>query len=142
MTSDHIKAFRQFIDDAPNAGRLDAVAKIMSPDVRYHLPDGSEPLKGVDAVKAAISGFRAAFSDLHIRVDNIFGSGDQIAARVTVSGTHDGELMGFAPTGRRVEWAAVHLSRFEGERIVEDRIFFDQFSMLAKLGLIDSPSNA
>src|SRR5687767_1155716 len=123
MPTDRIAAFRNFIDAAPNAGRLDAVAQIMSPGIRYYLPDGSEPLTGVDAVKAAINGFRTAFPDLHIEINDIFTSGDHLAARVTVSGTHDGELMGFAPTGRRASWVAVHISRFEGAQIAEDRIF-------------------
>ena len=56
--------------------------------------------------------------------------------------THDIEmpwiLPGVAPTGRRVEIAVVAVVQFEDGRISGERIYWDQASVLAQVGLIDA----
>jgi carboxymethylenebutenolidase len=58
--------------------------------------------------------------------------------------THDLEmdwmLPGVAPTGRRVEVPLVVVVQTDGERVVFERIYWDQGSVLAQLGLVDDAS--
>jgi len=44
-----------------------------------------------------------AFPDLQAHVEDIFAAQDKVAVRLRLRGTHSGEFLGFAPTGRTVE---------------------------------------
>jgi len=46
-------------------------------------------------------------------------------------------LPGVAPTGRRFEIAIVVVVQFEGGKIAGERIYWDQASVLAQVGLVD-----
>jgi carboxymethylenebutenolidase len=67
---------------------------------------------------------------------------DRIVDELHHSFTHDIEmpwiLPGVAPTGRRVEIAVVAIVEFENGRIAGERIYWDQASVLAQVGLIDA----
>jgi carboxymethylenebutenolidase len=56
--------------------------------------------------------------------------------------THDIDmpwmLPGIAPTGRHVEVAIVAVVEFEGDKIAGERIYWDQASVLAQIGLLDA----
>jgi carboxymethylenebutenolidase len=56
--------------------------------------------------------------------------------------THDIEmpwiLPGIAPTGKRVEVALVAVVEFDGDKIAGERIYWDQASVLAQIGLLDT----
>jgi carboxymethylenebutenolidase len=67
---------------------------------------------------------------------------DRIVEELVHSFTHDIEmpwiLPGVAPTGKHVEVAVVAVVQFEGDRIAGERIYWDQASVLAQVGLLDS----
>ena len=67
---------------------------------------------------------------------------DRIVEELVHSFTHDIEmpwmLPGIAPTGKSVEVAIVAVVQFEGDRIAGERIYWDQASVLAQVGLIDT----
>ena len=50
-------------------------------------------------------------------------------------GTHAGEWGGLAPTGRRICVPAAVFYRFEGERMVNETVYFDLATMMRQLGL-------
>jgi carboxymethylenebutenolidase len=47
------------------------------------------------------------------------------------------DVLGAAPTGKRVAAAAVVIVGFEDDRIAYERIYWDQASVLVQLGLLD-----
>jgi carboxymethylenebutenolidase len=65
----------------------------------------------------------------------------QVVDEVIISFTHDcampALLPGVAPTGRKVVIPFVVVVGFEGDKISYERIYWDQASMLAQLGLLD-----
>ena len=64
---------------------------------------------------------------------------DAVAGRFRCSGTHRGEFLGEAPTGRRMEVEEVFFLRAEEGRFVEFWALEDSLSRMRQLGLI-SPS--
>jgi carboxymethylenebutenolidase len=66
----------------------------------------------------------------------------RVVDEMIFSFTHDLEmdwmLPGIAPTGRRVEVPLVVVVELEGDRIACERIYWDQASVLAQLGLVDT----
>ncbi|MDQ5868358.1 MAG: ester cyclase, partial [Thermoproteota archaeon] len=47
-------------------------------------------------------------------------------------------LPGIAPTGKYVELPLVVVMKFKGNRIVHEHIYWDQASLLAQIGLLDT----
>jgi predicted ester cyclase len=84
--------------------------------------------------------FRAGYSDAQITVDDQIAEGDKVASRWTGRGTHDGELMGIAPTGKHVAVAGLTISRVENGRVVEEWTNWDTLGMLQQLGAIPAPA--
>jgi carboxymethylenebutenolidase len=66
----------------------------------------------------------------------------RVVDEMIFSFTHDLEmdwmLPGVAPTGRRVEVPLVVVVELDGDRIACERIYWDQGSVLAQLGLLDA----
>jgi predicted ester cyclase len=60
-----------------------------------------------------------AFPDLEVRIESIIGEGDHVAMHAWYEGTHKGELMGYAPTGRRLKFQVVAMDRLVDGRIVQ-----------------------
>ncbi|HYF61837.1 MAG TPA: ester cyclase [Herpetosiphonaceae bacterium] len=63
--------------------------------------------------------FMAAFPDFQIAVDDLIAEGDRVTARVTQSATHQGDLMGIAPTGKRVTLPGIAIYRIAEGKIAE-----------------------
>ena len=68
-------------------------------------------------LKDVIKKMRTAFPDLRFEVHHMVAEGDMVAARSTMTGTHEGrfEIGPFGdiePTGRRVEWKHMHFFRW------------------------------
>jgi steroid delta-isomerase-like uncharacterized protein len=115
---------------------MDAVDELV--DERYigYDPSLPEPLRGPQGFKENVSMFRAAYSDGRITVDDQVAEGDKVASRWTGRGTHDGELMGIAPTGKQVTVPGVTVSRLENSRVVEEWTNWDTLGMLRQLGAV------
>ena len=83
---------------------------------------------------------RTAFSDLSITIEPLVGEGDMIAAQLTHHGTHNGEFMGIAPTGKQVMVTTIGIYRFADNKLEESWILMDQLGMLQQLGAAPPPA--
>lgn len=59
-----------------------------------------------------------AFPDLHISVEEMIAEEGRVFVRTTMTGTHDGEYKGIAPTGRNVATDCAEVFRLSGGKIV------------------------
>jgi carboxymethylenebutenolidase len=66
---------------------------------------------------------------------------DRIVDEMFTTFTHDVEidwmLPGVPPTGRRVEIAVVAIVGFRGDKLYHEHIYWDQASVLVRIGLLD-----
>jgi predicted ester cyclase len=73
-------------------------------------------------LQAQIANFQRIFEnwpDFQSRFDDrIFGA-DKIVVRTTFSATHTRNVLGFAPTGKRVSWGAIDIWRVENGKLAE-----------------------
>jgi predicted ester cyclase len=81
-------------------------------------------------------GFRAAFPDIHVAVEDVIANGDKVVVRLTFSGTHTGPLMGMPPTGKFVTITGIAIDRIQNGKIVEHWVNRDDLGMLQQLGMI------
>jgi steroid delta-isomerase-like uncharacterized protein len=99
--------------------------------VSHNNPPGVPP--GVPGVKRFFAMFRDAFPDLAVQIDELVAEGDKVAVATTLRGTHAGELLGHAPTGRKVSVTGVDLVRIVDGKIVEHRGLTDTVGLLRQL---------
>lgn len=77
-----------------------------------------------------------AFPDLRTAEVDSIKEGDKVAFRWLLSGTHLGEFMGVAATGRRIEAMGMDIVRTENGEIVEHWGEFDAIGLLRQVGVI------
>ena len=135
MTDGDVDLVRQYYDEALNPGRFELLNELLTVDFVDH-----EELRGIpptrDGLKQKYGLLRAGFSDFGFTVEDLFSTGDRVAVRLTVRGTHDGEFMGRPSTGRQFVVASVGIFRTADDRIVEHWGVFDQLAMLGHLGAL------
>ncbi len=142
MSAEENKAtLRRAYEQIFNQGNLDQIEQFVSTDLVDHgaPPPGMEGLEGVEVLRQTAKVFRDAFPDLQFTAEDMIAEGEKVAARLTMSGTHQGEFMGVAPTGNRVEVTGIDIVRFEGGKIVEHWGNSDDLGMMQQLGVIPEP---
>ena len=93
---------------------------------------------GRERFKGMILGFRSAFPDRKLEVHEIFGAGDKVVSRRTISGTHRGPFLGIAPTNNRISIDGSAVDLFEAGVRVDGWAQFDKLRLLRQLGTIDA----
>jgi steroid delta-isomerase-like uncharacterized protein len=99
--------------------------------VSHNMPPGFP--EGREGVKRFFETFRDAFPDVTVEIDELVEDGDRVAVATTFTGTHNGELMGMAPTGRSVSVTGIDIVRVEDGRIVEHRGLTDIAGLMRQL---------
>jgi predicted ester cyclase len=129
------------IFEVVSTGNFDRVPELIHPD--YVDFGAMGEMHGQQGFVDLITGWRAAFPDVQVEPVDIVEEGDMAAWRVVGSGTHLGELMGIAPTGRRVTLSGIDIGRRAPDgRALEHRSSPDMFGMLVQLGVIELPQPA
>ncbi|HMA19571.1 MAG TPA: ester cyclase [Gemmatimonadaceae bacterium] len=70
--------------------------------------------------KRRIIAWHSAFPDFATSIEQVVAEGDWVAFRLKHKGTHEGEYLGIAPTGRSVEFTSMVFNRIEGGVVVEN----------------------
>jgi predicted ester cyclase len=111
---------RRFLE-AQVKGDLDAMDEMMAPDYVRHTPMLYVQEPDREGFKWALAQFSAAVSNASIRIEDQVATADKVVTRFVVHATHDrGELMGVAPTGRKLTLMPVLIQRIEGGKIAEE----------------------
>lgn len=130
--SEQNKAAMQSFYDAINAGQLDAIVGLMTPGFIEH-----EEFPGIPPTAAGVRQLfemlRTAFSDFRIEVDALLAEGNMVVARGRMTGTHQGEFMGMAPTGKAMATPFADFIRFEGGKAAEHWGVTDSGAMMQQL---------
>ena len=134
MSTEENKAVLRRNGEALNTGDLAVADETIAPNYIYHGSGGLE-FKGPEGFKQIITMLRTAFPDLHVTVEDMVAEGDKVAHRLILRGTHKGEYMGIAPTGKQVTVSATTISRFAGGKEVEAWSNLDQLGMMQQMGI-------
>ena len=89
-----------------------------------------------------MSMFRSGIPDLRVNILDVIAEDDKVATRYTVEGTHEGDLFGVPPTGRRVSIGSMAVERVSDGKIQEHWRITDSLDMMQQLGAIPVPENA
>jgi predicted ester cyclase len=132
MSPDEIEIrYCQFVEDVLNHGHLDALPTYMTADVVSHAPGVAS---GCAGARRFIETLVSAFPDFHCTIDAVAAADDELVARLTVTGTHSGTLLGLLPTGRRVRVSAFGAWQLREGQCAEQWLQLDMPGLLQQLG--------
>ncbi len=136
MSEENKALARRSIEEIWNKGNLAAADELVAPNHVTHDPAIPNPGRGPEATKQQASMYRTAFPDLQVTIDELIAEGDTVVTRWTVRGTHKGDLMGIAPTGKQVTITGINISRIAGGKAQEDWSNWDTIGMMQQLGVV------
>ena len=139
MSEENNALIRREVEEVFSAqGDLDVADEIFAPEyVGY-----PEDVRGPEGAKETAKMYRNAFPDVQLSIEDQVAEGDKVVTRWIGRGTHQGELMGVAPTGNQVRVDGMTISRIEDGKIVEEWEIYDALGMMQQLGAIPSPEEA
>ncbi len=87
--------------------------------------------QGPERIKKSVGDMRTAFPDIQVSIDPIIAEDNMTAWRRTHTGTHQGEFMGFQPSGKKITWQTMIFSEYnEDGKVVEEWAVSDLFEVL------------
>ena len=101
-----------------NTGNFEVMPEIFAEGYLHGSANGPDSI-GIAEGARWIRGFVTALPDLEWTFDEVIAEGDRVAARWTTRGTHDGDLLGFAPTGKPVEFTGISFFTVRCGKVVE-----------------------
>jgi len=107
--------------------------ELLTRDYVYHEPGRSFTR---DESEQFMRSLRVAFPDGRVTIEEMIAEGDKVVTRYTSSGTHKGEFMGIAATGKKVVVTGIVITRVDKGKIAEDWEEFDAMGFMVQLGAI------
>ena len=127
-----MRRFTEFINTADqNLGE-----ELIAANAVFWVPGRPEPMRGLAGYMNVMGMMRSGFSDIQWSLEETVAEGDKIAARFTMTGTHDGTFLGVPPTGRKIEVSAMNFYRLAGGKFVEEYGQPDLLGLLQQIGAI------
>jgi predicted ester cyclase len=143
ITKEQAKAFMDYIPKLWNDSNFVLVDKWFSQDFIMHTPMSPEPIIGTKAFKEGLSTERKAFSEVNVKINDVFIKGDKIAATWTSTRTHSGPLVlpwgEIPPAGKKIKSSGVSVCRMVKGKIVEFWLYDNPMEILIPLGFTLSP---
>ena len=138
MTAEDNKAdVRRFINEILVKKNIAAIDEYLSADyVEHDEMPGVEP--GREGLKQMLGMYLGAFPDLGVQVEDMIAEGDKVVVRVRTTGTHTGDFMGIAATGKKIDIREIHIARMSGGKMLEHWGLTDNMTMFQQLGLAPS----
>ncbi len=122
---------RRFIESYNNR-KMDLLDDFLAPDYFDHTNQ-----VGPEGVKQLFNMGYKGFPDWHETIEDIIAEGDKVWIRLTYTGTHTGEFLGLAPTGKKITSMAVAIYRIVNCKLVEGWFVTDGLDMFKQIGAIE-----
>jgi steroid delta-isomerase-like uncharacterized protein len=124
--------------DSENRHEFDATLETFD-HPRYELIPTGEVHDGPEEVMRYFEETRRAFPDQRNELLALHHADDAVLVEAVIRGTHKGPLRSLPPTGREFELPILALFMFDGDRLLCERVYFDQLTVLRQLGVARDP---
>jgi len=135
MSEENKAVVRRFFEEVLGHGNLAAVDEIFAASITIrgsHLPE----MRGIQAAKEFCTAIRTAFPDIHYDVGDLIAEADKVVARWSATGVHQGEWLGTAATGRRIDTTGTTTLRLNGGKIEDHWVDWDALGQMRQLGIL------
>ena len=121
---------RRYLEEVVSKGNLAVVDELVATNYVGHSTVAPE-VKGPEGLKQRITQLRTAFPDIKFTIDDLVAEGDKVATRTTFRGTHKGDFMGVAPTGKAVTVTGIGILHIANGKIQEGWLNTDLMHQLS-----------
>jgi steroid delta-isomerase-like uncharacterized protein len=135
MLADTKVLVRRLFEEVWNQGNLAAIDELFAPSYVRYDPAAPEA-KGLGGFKQLVIRLRAAFPDLHFTLEEVIAEDDKVMTRALLRGTHRGEYLGIAPTGKPVAVMGMVVLRIAQGKFQEGWLMIDNLGLLQQLGVV------
>lgn len=126
---------RREVEEGWHRRNLAVVDEVYAADFINHNPaPGTTPDQ--EGMKQFMGMVWDALPDVNISIEDLIAEDDKVVERITLTGTHKGEIMGIPPTGKQVTIPAITINRFTEGKIVERWSISDQLDTMQQMGVI------
>jgi steroid delta-isomerase-like uncharacterized protein len=140
--AEHIELVER-LTDAWNSHNPDAVARCYAPDAVSWDVTLSEPLHGRTAIRNAAAMYLRAFPDIRFEIRRVACDSDVVCEEWRATGTHTGDLMGLAATGRRVKSIGCNVMLLGASGSIEaETTYWDAAGLYRQLGALPELAQA
>ena len=135
MSEENIATSRRGLEEAFNRGNLEVIDQDTTEDFVSHDPITGDQDR--DSTKQQVAGYRQAFPDIHVTIEDIFAAGDKVVIRWSGEGTFENEFMGLKPTHKTGDpIGGITIDRYEGGKIAESWTQWDTLTLMRNVGAI------
>ena len=122
-----------------NDGNYDRLDKYVSENVIRNVPETTyQSTNNLSGLKEVLNGFRTAFPNCQVTIDEAHFTEDHSFAKFTFSGTNTGPGE-FPPTGNAVSVPGGAIIRYEDGKMVQEDVYYDVLGFMVQLGIIELP---
>jgi steroid delta-isomerase-like uncharacterized protein len=123
---------RRYYAEVWNMWNAAALEELISPDFTFRGSIGTA-VNGIEQLRRYVSKIRTAFPDFHNHIEELIAEGEKVAARLTYTGTHRGELLGFPATGNKIAYSGMAIFEFAESKIVRGYVLGDTETLKRQL---------
>ena len=138
MSADENKVLaRHWNEEIWSKANLSVIEDYLAPNFVFnYAPPGMVP--NIEAYKIAVNMFHNACPDMKYEIEDIIGEADKVMVRWVGRGTHNGEIMGVAPTGKSVTVTGISVLLINDGKIVREWTEMDMLGVFQQLGAFPS----
>jgi steroid delta-isomerase-like uncharacterized protein len=135
MPTSQLDTVRRFVDEFQSGHDIEVARQLIANDCidRTPIAPFTPDREGVLDLFAMLF---TAFPDLRVEIHDLIEAGDKVVTRKTFHGTHEGDFMGVAATGRAVSWDVIDIVRLRDGQMVEHWNSVDALGLLTQLGAL------
>ena len=136
-SAENTQLMRRWFHEVWNEGKIQTVHELFAADGVARGQAGPEAvIRGPAEFVPFVEQIRSAFPDIDIKVEDAFGTGDMVAVRWSAAMTHQGDHLGIAASGKRVQITGITIVRIVNGKIVEGWDNWDQLGMWQQVGAL------
>jgi len=139
MSEQHKQLVRDITEQIWNQRRLEAIPNFYAEDYVVDYRPYSPMRHGHEAIRGMVERAWASFPDYHEELHELVADGDIVVARLTLSGTQNGQWGPVPPTGKHVAIEEMVMLKIRDGKVVWQRGVADNLSALRQLGVVPTP---
>jgi predicted ester cyclase len=120
--------------DLINQQKLAQLVELTHPHFKRHDLAGALPeVSGADGPVNLVQMVLRGIPDIHYEIVQIVAKDDRVVVQLRGTGTHRGKFLGVAGTGKRIEWNAINIYRFEDGKVIETWQLLDVWGLMRQM---------
>jgi steroid delta-isomerase-like uncharacterized protein len=121
----------KYFEEVVNQKKLERLDQVFAETfIRHDLNNGIQQIMTLDQQKVGLSSLFHAFPDLNYTIADILVDNDKVVVQAILKGTHEGEFLGYPPTGNAIDYLSeIFFFRIENGKVVERWSHIDWYNV-------------